>query len=471
MLVLLLTPAHINLLNHAEGFVPKLLRHLFNSPACGQNFDVLAAVIDRIPHPTTDGSANQASDPSTSFDTDARASFPDGSEGLSCVVLDSGSAAPDLWSLRPQSNERETMTIQQRCTLSFVFAPTNLHLSLPSTDVDVRQSIVSRTLQLPVANTLFQNGKTSTLSAQRWQMQPSEGGADALTCVQETYVPEQTLCMSSVFHNTGPEIIESLDSHLLPITPMRRVSAAIGNIIRRLSAENPAHPDTFASEELEKSISNAIKEGRIPAEQTGIWALVEPSSHAALRKHSRVGMSDDSYQIQRAVLDGCRLHKVLSGGGGWGEKQGLLALDPDSTYSGNQQMNGFDSDSDSDLFGDNIQGLDQIVTPGDHVRFYIYRPPPHSGVPPPPSLKECSTGTSAAQTIKFGSLPSTMDSMPSSLDNVTSGFKTENAIIQGHFGMLSEQGMSLKVRAPLDRAQANLNFITVLLRQDRQACK
>ena len=365
----------------------------------------------------------------------------DGSEGISVALLDSSSAAPCLWATQQDSQERETMTIQQRCTLTFTIS------SSICADIKVqglaRQDLASRMLQMPVANTVFQNGRTSTLFAQRWILRQEHQSNALLVLDQKIWLPQQALDLSGLTKETSMD--QSLHSNLIPITPPRTIQAAIGNIIRKVSAGGSPEANRPASDELERAITTGIKNGSIPDQPAEVWALVKPREYAPHMGCKIVEVTPALNELHKALLSGCRLHKVLSGGGGWGEKQGLLALDPDSSYSPRQQAFQSSSGDEQDMEAEKLQALGEVVKPGDMVTFYVGNPSLAQTKILDLRTDFVAHSSLAFQSLIFGSLPSTMDVMPDLLRTKTSSEESELVILEGCFGMLSEQGMSLTV--------------------------
>jgi V-type H+-transporting ATPase proteolipid subunit len=103
----------------------------------------------------------------------------------------------------------------------------------------------------------------------------------------------------------------------------------MGNILRQLSKGDGTGEPTPASLELEKVLPAYVKEHKIQDQRLAVWALVEPgsSSNGAVTISESIG--DPSDHVSVAIRNGARLHRVVSGGGGWGKKQGLLSLDPE----------------------------------------------------------------------------------------------------------------------------------------------
>ena len=442
--MILVTPAHLSLLEDGNAFIPDLLRQEVELSQPGQVFDVMAAVVDRIPHLHAPTEENRSRNGVSLSYSSAGATTRDGSEGVSVAILDSSSAAPGLWATQQDSPERETMSIQQRCTLTFTIPSS----TRANTEVQklVGQDLASRMLQLPVANTVFQNGRTATLFAQRWILQQQHHSNALLVPDQKVWIPQQALDLNGLAKETSVD--QSLHSDLIPITPPRTIKAAIGNIIRRVSAAGSPEAITPASNELERAISKGFKNGSIPDQPAEVWALVKPKGYAPHMSCETVKASPELDGLHKALLSGCRLHKVLSGGGGWGEKQGLLALDPDSDYSPSQQAFQSSIGDEQDTEAEKLQTLGEVVKPGDIVTFYARNP----------SLAQTNTfvlgpylgahSSLAPLYLMFGSLPSTMDAMPDQLPTNIASEESDCVILEGCFGMLSEQGMSLTVRTP-----------------------
>ena len=448
-LLVLVTPAHLQLLDAGDPFLPLLLTKAVTQPRPGQIFELVAAVVDRIPG-TTEDVAKQDGIPQTVND-DVN-NLREGYEGVSVAILDTNLVAPDLWSRRQESLEKETMTIQQRCSLSFAIPPSTY--DMPTAEQHDHQNLVSRTIQLPVANTLFQNGRTSTLLAQRWTCRSNQDDEIQWDLDRSISLPQQTLHLDNLFAAKRNDPVYSFHSHLTPITHGRVITAAIGNIIRRIGtgSTNAEHLDNGvqdaregevpASTELETAINDGTSEGRIARQTAGVWALVRPCSTAMGLRPIVSGTGPE--RLQSAILSGCRLHKVLSGGGGWGEKQGLLALDPDSDYNPRQTFeSSFESTQSAEAEKD--EALGEVVKPGDEVVFYVCKEAEAVSSCRKPR-QEDSHKVAATTTLAFGSLPSTMDAMPSfDVTDVDNTAENSCVLLNDHFGMLSEQGMSLTV--------------------------
>ncbi len=423
----------------------------FHSHEISQEFHVLAAVVDRVPY--------------------AKAKFPepyafhevqrrDGDEGISVCILDSKNAAPDLWNAQDQPRHTNTMSVQQRSTISFL-----LQISPKDTEVRVNevppQSVISRLVELPVANTLFRNGRTSTILAQRWVVTNISESKPELRLTEETSLPKQMLRLFDVVDRRSLKIGYRLSAPQAPITPPRIITAAMGNIIRTIQVSGSPENNVPASTELEKAVARASQTSEFPREIAGIWALVTPRENRISQPY--VGSRGN---LQEAIDSGSRLHKVLSGGGGWGSKQGLLALDPDSEYGKDREASQVMFGDGEDIEAEKIGALGEVVKPGDSVSFWAHLS--HivieKGVPnkiPPRSAKVITPPS-----ICFGTVPSTMDLIPGSHVTDTEGTATPlYTLIINHFGMLSEQGMSLRVSTigPEDKSALGAEKVGVVV--------
>lgn len=443
LVVLLVTPAHIGLLENGKDFISLLLDRSFRNPVSGHECDVITGVVDRIPLPNISKNDGRPVPKVEQFKSMCRQRLEDGFEGIAVGILDSGAAAPDLWNVRPMSTHRETMTIQQRCFISFSFPSYFSKARLSDTVADTPQ----RVLQLPVANTLFQNGKTSTLIAQKWKTIRGEGSI-AYDCVKETTLPQQTIHMAMPLRTRGLILDTLLKTYLTPITPPRKVIASIGNIIRKLSIGGESDSSEPASANLEQVIRKRMDHCLTP-QRIEVWALVRPRGLPTLPDEYG---HDHADILQREVFRGSRLHKVLSGGGGWGEKQGLLALDPDPDYDSVVKQNPQIDTDISSMRPEKDTVFEDLVRPGDSVTFYMNDLAPLSEPPlevdagaPDADMVECLDISVPQPSFAFGCLPSTMDALQSvELPSLRRDVPRPHMMIRNYFGMLSEQGMSLQ---------------------------
>ncbi|KAK3695358.1 hypothetical protein B0T22DRAFT_103218 [Podospora appendiculata] len=233
----------------------------------------------------------------------------------------------------------------------------------------------SRPLQVtvPLANTIFNTGRSHTLFASRWQIGP--GAQPRLIALIEK--SSQVIVPGKVSAGTS-----SVAVPLVPVTEARKIVTGLGNILRQVEIDGKPTP---ASKELETVIpmllqARAEESGEQPTGPMGVWALIYPEHVATsqnLQRVLQVSTSSSSRERKKArevsgcistlLAAGCHIRRVLSGGGGWGLKQGLLSLDPQTRYSTPDQ-------EDVESFIRSFNGEDSgggIVTPGSYVQFLV----------------------------------------------------------------------------------------------------
>ena len=429
ILVLFVTPSLSTLLSEDQSFLKHLLDRVFSTLEIGQEFDLLAAVVDSIPYPP------RAHLEAIGADMPSKHGL--GSEGISLLVAETQRAAPDLWSDRQESQERQSMDIQQRSTVSFSFEP-SYKWRKSNSETYPPMAYTSQLLELPLANTMFHNAQTSTMFAQRWVV-TQNGDNSEFNRIKQTSLTQQTLDLP----NFGRFNELSITLPLRPITVPRRVTSAMGNIVRRIQAgENPGD-DSPASEELEKDIHSYFKRSDAAEKKLDVWALVTPQENWISQPQSTRERT-----IVSQIEAGARLHKVLSGGGGWGVKQGLLSLDPDSTYCRANQASQLMVEDGGDFEAEKRAVLGELVKPGDVIQFYVgvSDARDHEPMRGPTRTQVLYNPGGSLRTIIVGTIPSTMDAMPQipTLEGQKEG-SSPHMLVHNHFGALSEQGMSLKV--------------------------
>lgn len=196
---------------------------------------------------------------------------------------------------------------------------------------------------LPLAFTRFQNGRQFTMCRDIWDVTFSNRDH------RWKFEPKKVDARENPSHLGITAIIESTNSKvpLTPITRSRKVVSAVGNVISQLSADEETEGALPASTELEKAIPAFIEDKGIqPGEQLRVFALITPKE----RGSSEPVSLEDSLRER-----GSHLHRVTSGGGGWGKKAGLLSVDP-KLCLGPQESNWSES---------NIIGI------GDAVQFLV----------------------------------------------------------------------------------------------------
>ena len=417
----------MNLLDKNNSFISDAIHQAFVSLRDGQEIDVIAAVVDRISYPSSD--------------TLHRAGFKlknlvHGFEGISMLVDAFPSTPLDLWSSQDTVYEHESMTVEQQCCLSFVIN----HSRNPAVNGSLQGPVdsipnVSYSIELPLANTLFQNGKSATLFAQRWTVDRRSDSKFSILCSKDRVLHQQDV---QLVIGKIEEISKSTADFIL-LTPPQVVGAGMGNIIRRLLVGTDPEQVEPASNKLEEAISTYNASGKSPP-LIEIWAQVTPREIWSAQPTVRANPTS-------TIDQGHRFHRVLSGGGGWGNKQGLLSLDPDSSFRRPTKTpsNGFGDDFDVEA--EEREALGEVVKQGDIIHFWGVRAKDLSQSRMPNLLGETwPTTVQCNPSLGFGSLHSNIDECKAvGASNCTVTNHPDFIVFKGHFGALSETGISVKI--------------------------
>ena len=291
-------------------------------------------------------------------------------------------------------------------------------------------SLRSRKFTLPLANTLFHTGSRTTImyiparenqipvtieAAEGVSPREVEEFAQAQQDIKEAWeelgelmklvgqrsgvVPptedSEKDCVGIILPSTHFPVDTKVDAHLplKQLTFPRRIEAGMGNILKQTSSETDTPQG--ASRELEKAVLDYISSSSTPplSEKLSIFARLTPHSPTA---HENL-----------FTAPGARIHRVLSGGGGWGNKAGLLSLDPQSET----QVQGF---------SDSFESGEGVVKVGEYVQFFI---------------AEQRGGDDSWRGVVFGCVPKVEELVEQG------GKEEEEVVIDGLFGGASEEGV------------------------------
>ncbi|KAE8149545.1 hypothetical protein BDV25DRAFT_130310 [Aspergillus avenaceus] len=353
--VILLTPGFAQWADITHPFGKQWVNRFHRNTAAGdsaQPLHTIVAIVDKLPdtHPESSSSTS---------------SVVGESEGIS-VLFERAENIEGTASTPRRIRSSETT----ESTLLFSFRGN------PTYGIDgsvAPQSIHEVGLRL--ANTLFINGRENTLYGIRWSFDASSS----------SFVPTQSVDLS---HCKITSVINSKRASLqLPLHPVgqrREVISSMGNILRQLAKypDGRSKDPMPASSELERELPRYIEEYDVADHRVSVWALVE-SGHS-LQSETDVSQS----RLPEMLEAGAKLHRVMSGGGGWGKKQGLLSLDYETSF--------VEPDSDDGLLaldhlfspvkkatvrteapsfewpvGENLSALSQVAKSGDYVQFYV----------------------------------------------------------------------------------------------------
>lgn len=260
-----------------QEFMGSLTRLIAGKADTG-NFNVLGAIVDHIAPPL--GSYRS-------------------SPGISVLRGNLDTMMPDLW--QPES-PRSKEDADSVAALSF--------------------SVGRPTVTLPLARTMFQNSKGSTLFASSFNL--------------SNFVPQQEQHVEKRFQRvlfSDSELPRKLGdlglwAPLVPITAPRLVTASFGNIVRGIEVDGQSIP---ASTELEAAVNAMYEHGsgkEVPVGPVGVWSLVTPksTSHDAAGSWLNgspsplsIGGGNSSLQeltkttaeyLQNSYKQGARLYKI-----------------------------------------------------------------------------------------------------------------------------------------------------------------
>lgn len=459
-LVLLMTPGLARLA--LDSIVPStVLKRLRNQSQLETKYITTTAIVDRLP-----ASPDQI----------------EGAEGIAYMLLRNA----------PSPNDNDQIPFQDSAQ-----KPGSLTFQMPKVNTDRASAprLEPHSLQLPLSQTVFTTGLVSTMILREY----THGGKDAsLELISERKLESQTLQLPAL---PTEHCRHTMYAPLVPLTPFRKINYVMGNIIRKLSAQHTwalqpneeaesklientedAEQDVPASQDLERAVSKYFETLDLQPETVSVWALVIPKTgefpkidkvlrspvmqsilaadelaiSAAWDAHtqeSQETMKLFSQLIRRSMLHGARLTRVLSGGGGWGKKAGLLSLDPDVEYSTRElrQDNGwqFDFDAPDDATGASVeaqknQALGQIVKEGESIMFLLA--PKLQNLPISLAAVARKSAHDLHETqeleLSFGVIPSSIDDVARHPESDTAPATIQH--YPGLFGMLSEGGMALR---------------------------
>lgn len=310
-------------------------------------------------------------------------------------------------------------------------------------------------VQLPLAQTIFSTGLTSTLMQRTHERE--KAGHD-MELIEEKKLETVTLCIPSWTASR----IEILSSPLLPLTECQVVKSSMGNIVRTVAALQTPEVEEPASRRLEAAVTAYFEARSAAPEPVSVWALVIPgrlvtnaaTSGLVHRLQSAAAQLEDIWtgrhdrEYSSLVCDllpvGGRLIKVLSGGGGWGKKAGLLSLDPDHEYSTRKLRDDFGWSFDFDDADESIreghsldQALGKSVEDGDALMFFTSSNLEPSAPPAVPNFPEVAITLGTWLSKDNPSKDSSGVGTPS--DSVAARTRP------GSFSAFSEEGLAVKI--------------------------
>ncbi|KAI0580673.1 hypothetical protein PtrSN002B_009171 [Pyrenophora tritici-repentis] len=446
--VFFVTPAYASQLLDENSFLSAAIRRAYRCllDRKGVVIEALCAVVDKLPVSRALGNKGVLSGDEASQYGIKPPVAGTGFEGMAYVLLTPHSSVSS-----------EELSPSDNGVIDFITAQHNLG---DSTHRD--------TLRLPLANTVFQTGAPTTMFLSQWR---TLGCDHEIELISKTNVSHHGIRLSGRINPSA--LATAFSIPLIPLTTPRVVKGCMGNIIREVV--DPDGQTVQASSELESVVPRFFRSRGQPAQATVAWALVLPEHLRATAYHKtrhllaigptdgeagytkqeelweRLWCSDPpvwNNLVAEAIANGARLHRVLSGGGGWGKKAGLLSLDPvpanqSTISSGDALLEMVDDPKDFE------STLTPVVRAGESIQFFIS---PKSDL-----SQEASQSDSLEklrlipQTIddhtwgwEIGTIPSTMDSIPGASWQHRPFQKDDKSVMfRGGFGALTEGGLTL----------------------------
>jgi hypothetical protein len=366
--VFFITPEYVKWFDEDNEFLQNALDHIYedwstsvqkvSNPSLAKNsqpfIETRVVVVDRIPFP------------------DGRSS---GCPGISLVV----SAWSRHWLKDGLARRPADANSESKVPL--------ICMRLPSRDG--RGEVKISGVRLRPANTLFVNGLPYTMFADRWV-----SNSEAVSGPKFSRQSARKSINRITFNHTFTA--SSLTLPLQKLTEPREISVCMGNVISKLAERQDSEP-TSASRELEERVSAFMTTKNATNGTLAVFALIIPKPGAETGpKRGRListkllgydksraidGEASESHRIldsiRLAISQGAHLHRVTSGGGGWGKKQGLLSLEPaldfeseetENTPSWTPEASEGDSEDIRPFWAQSA--VPETAHPGDMVEFY-----------------------------------------------------------------------------------------------------
>lgn len=446
---LLLTPGLVSWVGDGHPFLGRAINHVWRDVS-GPEVMLTSAVVDALPDPRETTTAAKGRRGLQGLESLPYS--PRGHEGL-CLQL--CGAQRHRVDYKRSRQDLRTELGQDLGTIRFT--------ARPGRKIGHRRA-VSRSIVLATANTLFLNGNPYTVLHDIWV----RGGAGSHGRGEFGRKSRWALETFDVFMDRGSLGRSGLYLPLEQLTAVRCIRSSMGNIIREiqasafeeLSSSVPPQAPFPASRELESIVPQILARRKSTKADTPlqIYALVVPAQLGA----SYLSTSVKFPGLQNALWDGASLHRVTSGGGGWGKKQGLLSLDPaisfdQTSMNSNLALPSYPNQEQSSR-------RENFLAPGNFILFYGTKEDgrPTEALPPSGSADE-----NQGSEVALGVIPEPQQM----LDPIEAKSRQSSKIyaVANFFGMFSERGSCIESwegRIDVPEIQEDLTKGTVQSRID-----
>jgi hypothetical protein len=272
-----------------------------------------------------------------------------GSEGISVLAL-----GESLQSLRAEYAEPES-------------SPSNAHVRFVSQKGNHGKWVIA----LPVANTTFRNGRQSTCYEEIWKVTTQPGTRPRWGRWSRKPLKSFEI---AVTRGDSPLFI---GFPMLTLTPPCEIGSSVGNVLRQLKRANTG--ELFpASTDLEVAVPKFLKSSWLTeTARSGfsVFALITCNDfYARSSEATRAGVLPPArWALLNGLFGGrARLHRVTGGGGGWGNKKGLLSLEPGVDVFTDKQDLLPSLPPEGEKY--DFQGAAALASPGDNVQFLAVVP-------------------------------------------------------------------------------------------------
>lgn len=301
-----------------------------------------------------------------------------------------------------------------------------------------------KSIVLPLAKTIFQNGRESTFIASEWEKPRGSLLPHKVSVLIKA--SERVLALP-----IGSAFLSSVE--LIPLTMPRKIISSMGNIIRQLEVKDGGKTVVPASQELEANISDYFERSNLSPRAVSVWAQITSNGQPCARPSDKPG-KDTSQTLDLFFNEASSIHRVLSGGGGWGLKQGLVSLDPQSEveFTGQPKNTEYTIASQKEALGD-------IAPQNFYIQYFLAADATsevfrrnqirkklkweRSRKKSPNSIELKSQRANCTQYLDLGMTPSPVDQLNSTLVSLGSTKPADDAfhVYTNYFGALSEHGI------------------------------
>ena len=251
VVIFLVTRSMTDLIREDSLFIPDTMRDSLSSTLNPeQEFDVVVAVVDRVCRPSIDYLRSHGLKATN-----------DGFEGVSILMGESASIAPNLWQ---QSSIDSHSPLNDQVGSIFFDLTQKYEIPREFPKLPLRSYVV----EVPLANTTFQSGQTSMLFRERWRV-GSEAALPSLRLLKRQFLPRVDLILP--FRHQARLLNRGVTRALThPCT----IASSMGNILSKVKIRYDSEDTEPASLELERSISSQKIVG--PNDDYEVWAMITP---------------------------------------------------------------------------------------------------------------------------------------------------------------------------------------------------